>query len=277
MDPERFKAGSLGNPHPADNLSDLPPAPPPNYSPRSGRKTKKWPWVVAAVVLIALLGLGAWAYKSYKSKPKPKQASSSQTTQPKPATPAAPAAPSVPTTSYTSTNFNTSFNYPNGWNLVDSGNAPLTVTSPVTNIVAANGQSVPGQIVITLANKGTLPPGFTTQSVAVMTSQKISFNQPSTTQAAQTYISFVQYPSTTTTGGLDGIYMTGNYGYQKDQTIPSTDIANVDPLVSVSFYSCASQSCPVATRKPLTISSSDWNNSSFSAPLLTTFKSFTFD
>jgi hypothetical protein len=109
-----------------------------------------------------------------------------------------------------------------------------------------------------------------------MNSIKISFTSPSTVQAAQAYVSFVQYPTTSTVGGLNAIYLTGNYGYQKYQSSPGSDIAAIDPLAYLSFYSCASQQCPVATRKPLTIASTDWNNPSFSTPLMNIFKSFDF-
>jgi hypothetical protein len=279
MDPERFRAARANSEQGVkDNLSGLPPAPPHPYVPMRVKKNPKWPWITAVLVLLALIGLGAWAYKSYKNKPAKHNASSSAQSSGSAASIAPPqATPSIPSSSYSSTNFNTSFNYPTGWNVVDSGSAPLTVTSPVMTLVAANGQNVQGQAVLTLAKAGSLPTAFGTQSVAVLTSQKIAYNQPSTSQAAQSYLSFIQYPATTTVGGLDGIYMTGNFGYQKDQAIPSSDIASVNPLVYVSFYSCASSQCPLSSRQPLTISSSDWSSSSFSAPLLLMFKSFSFN
>ena len=284
MDPERFRSGKHANtPAPQEHAYDnLPPAPPPAYSGKahkSGRRSKLV-WLIPVAVVIVLAALAGWAYKSYKSKPA--KTSHSISRQQPAASPGqtqnqAPSTPSIPSTSYSATDYNTTFSYPNSWTVTDSGTAPLTVTSPAMSLTAADGQSVTGQMVLTLAVKGSLPSAFGTQSVAVLTSQKIAYNQPSTTQLAQTYISFVQYPSTTTVGGLDGIYITGNYGYQKDQTIPAGNISAIDPLVYTSFYSCASQSCPASSRKPLTISSSDWQNTSVSAPLMLMFKSFTFN
>ncbi len=281
MDPDRFRAyqqpGSPAN----DNLSSLPPAPEHNYQPKAKLKKSKW-WVWLIVILIVLGALSAWAYSSYKGiKVKPShhvaklQPLSASSSTPAPA--ATPSTPAFPTSSYSSTNYKASFSYPSSWTVVDSGSAPLNIISPTMNIVGANGQTVSGQIEFTVAKQGSIPPAFTSTSVAVLTSQKIAFNKPAPTQAADTYISFVQYPSTTVRGGLDGIYVTGNYGYQKYQNIPSSNIATIDPFVDITFFSCANSSCPVASRQPLTIASSDWSDTSFSTPILYILKSFSFD
>ncbi|MGH7234099.1 MAG: hypothetical protein ACREF7_01495, partial [Candidatus Saccharimonadales bacterium] len=159
----------------------------------------------------------------------------------------------------------------------DSGSAPLNVTSPPLQLKAANNANVLGQVVLTLANKGSLPAAYGTQSIAVLNSQKITYSQPSTTQAAASYISFVQYPTTVTAGGMDAIFLSGNYGYLKDQSIPASDLATVDPLVYVSFYSCASSQCPLTSRQALSVASTDWSEGSFSAPIMLMFNSFTFE
>ncbi len=283
MDPERFRQNLSSEP------TQTPQEQPPAVSPlltnkRQKGSTKSWrKWAAAALVLVVLVGLSVWAYTSlrHKTTKPPAKTQASHTTagssSPQASASNTPAQPTVQTTPYTASVFNTSFDYPSGWTIVNNAAASLNVDSPAENIVAANGQTVLGQIVFTLTTKGQLPAAFTSQSVAVLTSQKITFASPSTTQAAQSYISFVQYPTTTIVGGLDGIYISGNYGYQKDQAIPATNLATVDPLVYISFYTCQSQACPANTRSALTVSSSDWNNSSFSAPLLTTLKSFTFD
>jgi len=183
----------------------------------------------------------------------------------------------IATASYAAASYGATFNYPTSWLVVNNTGSPLLVMSPTMNLVAADGKSVLGVVEMTLAQTGYLPPAFGTQSVAVLTSQKVNFTNPSTTQAAATYISFIQYPSTTTVGGLDGIYVSGNYGYQKYQIIPSSNIASVNPFIAFSFLSCANPLCSVATRQPLTISSREWSNSSFVAPILLMIKSFSFD
>jgi hypothetical protein len=287
--PTRPTGNNINSPvRPSDAaLRDLPTPPPNRYAPPSKPKKSK-SWVVILLIVILLLGSGigaGWYILHYKKKnhshaPNKQSLSikastnlpSSQSSQPSPTTPA------IPFTSHSSATFGMTFNYPSAWTVVDSGAAGTSVTSPVLNLIAAGGNTVQGEVQMNILNKGSLPSAFTTNSVAVMTSQKISFNTPSTAQAADTYISFVQYPATTITGGLDGIYISGNYGYQKDQVIPASNIATVDPLIYFNFYSCASSLCPTSSRQPLTIAgSSEWNNQSFSAPILLMIKSFSFD
>ncbi|HEY1646256.1 MAG TPA: hypothetical protein VGF75_07930, partial [Candidatus Saccharimonadales bacterium] len=136
------------------------------------------------------------------------------------------------------------------------------------------GKSVQGREVVSVFNQGQLPAGFGTSSVAVLNSQDINYTSPSTTQAAQTYISFVQYPATTVIGGLDAIYLTGNDGYLKDQTIPNTDVNQISPLVVISFQSCQDSAC--SSPESLTISSSMWGNIDFQTPIMDVLKSFVF-
>ena len=232
---------------------------------------KIWLIVVGVIVLVLLAG-GAYLYGQHtKSKPTTKSShvsSSQKVTTPKSTT------PTVKLTSYTSTPFNLTVNYPTTWTVASLGNTSMTITSPVTSLVADNGKTVSGKTVLTVFNQGQLPTGFGTDSVAVLNSQNITFTSPTSSQAAQSYISFVQYPATTITGGLDAIYVTGNNGYMKDQNIPPTDVNKVNPLVIVTFMQCQNSAC--TSLLPLTISSTMWSNLSFQVPILDMIKSFQF-
>lgn len=277
MDPERFIVNQSHQPErlPTDPLFSLPPAPPPRYGAKKKTNRSKW-WAGLIVGLIVLLALAWWGYMYLKTRQvrhNMPAVQSKTAVKPRPAV----QTPSIPSASHTALAYGATFSYPASWTVVDSGSAPLTLTSPAINLVAANGQTVLGQAVMTMSKQGSLPTAFTATSVAVLTSQKVKYSNPTGSQAAATYISFVQYPSTTIKGGLDGIFLTGNYGYQKDQTIPSADIAKINPLIDYTFFSCASVICPAATRQPLTISSTNWSEGSISAPILLTIKSFSFD
>ncbi len=283
MDPQRARINQPERPRPAyDLLPDLPPPPPPRYAVKpSSKRPRSWAWLIVLAVILVLAATGLLIYAGHKTaKVTTKQvakAPSQQVTIAPHQTIAATPPTNIPSTPHSSQTFGMTFNYPSSWNVVDSGAAGTTVTSPVMNLTAANGQAVEGQIVMNVTKQGVLPAAFTTNSVAVLTSQIVNYTSPMPTQAADTYISFVQYPSTTTVGGLDGIYITGNYGYQKDQNIPSTDVAKVDPLIYFSFYSCSSSACPTTARQPLTIAASSWSDQSLSAPILMMIKSFTFN
>lgn len=277
MDPERFRASQPIERPPTDPLAHLQPAPPHSYKKNGKKGSSKWLISILLLIAIILIGGGVFALISPKSPSvKPKATHKQVVIQTKIKTPTPKPTPSIPSSTHTSASYGVTFSYPTSWTVIDSGSAPLYVTSPVMSLTAANGKLVSGQIQMTMAKQGSIPPTFGTNSVAVLSSQKITFNSPTPNQAADTYISFVQYPSTTTVGGLNGIYVSGNYGYQKYQVIPSSNIATVSPFIDFTFFSCASSICPSNTRQPLTISSTEWSNSSFSAPILLILKSLSF-
>lgn len=238
----------------------------PNYWKESKRSWTKYLWII--IVLIILGGL-YWVWQH------PKTSKSSNTAQPA-KTQASTSQSSIVTNNYSS-NFALNFDYPKGWFVTDSGNGVLTVTSTTMQLANAAGQNVNGQVVMTIANKGQNLSVFDKgNAVAVLDSQKISYTKPTPSQRANTYLSFLQYASTTQSGALDGVYVTGDFGYQKGQDVPKTDIANIDPLVSVTFKQCATLDCPAGTTKALSISSSSWSNSTFSAPILKMLRSLSF-
>jgi len=287
MDPDRFRIRQQED-YPTNTtkqnpLAELKPATPPTYGGRvnKSKRSKSWVWLAAAVVIV-ILGLGSWLVLSSKSKTTKPVVAVKKTVQAKPS--AVSSKPTTntltyngPTTSYAAAAFGATFSYPTNWTVVNNGSAPLTLTSPVMSLLSANNQTVNGQIVMSMGAQGSVPPAVTANSsVAVLTSQKLSYNQPTPDQAASTYVSFVQYPTTTTRGGLNAIFVSGNYGYQKYQIVPSSNLAQVDPLIYFSFYSCASSTCPISTRVPLTIAASDWDNSSLAGPISYIIKSFAF-
>jgi hypothetical protein len=230
--------------------------------------------VVIVVILIAI-GLGAhWLFSSNKHPAIYK--APAQTVSNTPASTTPKASSSGPTKPYTATDFNLSFNYPEGWTVFNNGSGPMTVTSPSMRLTSADGQAVTGLITMTIQQQGQLPASFSAgAALAVLNSQKISYTHPTTAQLSQAYLSFVQYSATTTKGGLDSVYLTGNLGYQKDQTIPSSDIAKVSPLVTVTFTKCGNTAC-TSSLTPLTIASTSWSKSTFQAPIETMLASMAF-
>lgn len=181
----------------------------------------------------------------------------------------------VPTKSYSSSNFGVTINYPEAWTYSDSPK-DLSVTSDVMQLTDATGAVASGRVVMNMVPKGTLPPSLGSGATAVLKSVKVDYTEPTASQRASTYLSFAQYQSTTAKGGLDAIYVTGNNGYQKDQNIPASDLANVDPLISVTFEKCADTTCNTGLT-PLTIAATDWQDSKLSAPILTLLTSLAFN
>lgn len=253
------------------------------------KSPKKWKkvllWVV--VCLFALAGVGAAGYMIYKQKNHPKPAthsSSKQTSNSNSNSKSNQSSnqnsnssqPTSGTKNYTSSNLKLSFSYPEKWTVVDSGGGKLTVTSPSQQLTDANGQQQTGQIIMQIENQSSADMSAfkTGPAVAVLKSQKIDYSNPTGTQRASTYISFAQYNSTTVKGGLDGIYVTGDLGYDYAQPIKESDITKIDPLVRVVFVKCSDDKCSSTT--PLTISSTMWNDTSFANPITNMLESLAF-
>ncbi len=237
------------------------------------KKTDYKLWlIVSGVIILIILAAGAYFYGQHTKTKSPVKTSHTASSQK--AAVSKPAAPATQLTSYTSTPFNLTVNYPTTWTVASNGNTSMTITSPIMSLVADSGKTVSGKTVLTVLNQGQIPTAFGTTSVAVLNSLDITFTSPTSSQAAQTYISFVQYPATVTKGGLDAIYVSGNSGYLKGQTIPPSDINKVSPLVIVSFMQCQTTAC--TSLLPLTISSNMWSSSSFETPILDIIKSFQF-
>jgi hypothetical protein len=217
--------------------------------------------LIALLVIILLGGGGAGVYIGF-IRPKPKvehktETAKTQVITNKPST--------VPTTSYTSAGFGVTLSYPKNWTISDGGATLFSVTS----------QTVNGKIIVLFQPQGKIPAAFgTTSALAVLNSQLISFTSPTAEQAAQTYLSFVQYSSATLVGTMNGIYVTGNYGYQKDGTIPESDLTGLNPLITVTFGQCTGTNC--SNLDDLSLSSNEWSNGAFSTPIINILKSLQF-
>lgn len=238
----------------------------------------RWLWLVSGVIIV-LAAVGLFFYsKSHSSNNHKAKTTKSVVVQKttKKTVPAKPvnSQPNIPLTTYTSTPFSLTVGYPSGWSVSAQGSTSMNIISPEMALTADNGKTVEGKIVVNVVQQKQVPTAFGTTSVAVLNSQDIAFSKPTPYQAAQTYISFIQYPSTTIIGGLDGIYVTGNNGYIKDQNIPIANIDQVSPLIYVTFEQCQNSNC--SSLSNLTISSSMWNQSSFKTPILAIIESFSF-
>jgi hypothetical protein len=212
------------------------------------------------LILALIVGIAAAAYmvffKAKPAKAPTKSTSSSSSSQ----SAANESDISTATKHYDSTNFNLGFDYPEDWKVSDvDGSGKLTVTSPTTQLKDTSGQSVSGQIVMVIRDKTQKLTEFDKGSAtAVKDSEKIAYTKPSQTQRASTYISFLSYASSTSSGGFNGIYITGDNGYQKDQTVPMADINKVDPVINITFLKDGT---------PMSIAISSWNDTNFSDPL----------
>jgi hypothetical protein len=223
---------------------------------------KRWPKYVLALILLAAIVAGAYWFVL---KPEPKTNTVSTNTAQTPAK----AAPQITaaTKSYSSSNFYLTFSYPQDWTVTDNGGGIMTVKSPTLSLKNASGQTQSGNIVLTIRDKAQKLSEFDKgNATATRDSEKIAYTKPAQTQRGSTYISFLQYSATSASGALDGIYITGDNGYQKGQAVPLVDITKVDPVISVTFLNKAGTQ--------LSIPDSMWADASFSGPLKAMLESF---
>jgi hypothetical protein len=205
--------------------------------------SKKWLVIAIIVLLLIAAGLGAAYWYINRDSSAPAKATPTTTTTNKPAQQTAPAA-DAQFKDYTSTNFALGLKYPADWALNDTANA-LTIVSPVQQLPGADGKQTSGAVLITIRHQQPSLAEFKAgNAVAVLDSKNVNYSAPAAGQRGTTYLSYLQYASTTTKGALDGIYITGNAGYKKTQTIPQADIIKVDPLVSVTYLGCTSACAP---------------------------------
>jgi hypothetical protein len=239
----------------------------PKAAPANGSGRRR---LVRIVVVALLIGAAIGGY--YANHPIPAAGSS-----PKHklfAHAVAPAPTQARLTSYTSSTFGMSLDYPSDWTIRTSPSS-FSLTSPVIRLEAATGSKVKGRVIISTLTQGDIPLDFGTgDATAVLESQLLIYKHPSTTQLAQTYLSFVQYPSATASGTLNAVYVTGNNGYQKDQTVPRADIASLDPLIVVGFGGCTNTACD--SLNDLAITAASWSSQALSAPVTAILQSIAF-
>jgi hypothetical protein len=236
---------------------------------KQGRGGKKW--LIVLLVLLLLAGAAAGAYlllkKPKAAQPDTDKTATSQSTAKEPADDAEQA----DLKTYDSSNFALSFKYPSDWTVSDT-TAGLTAMSPKTTLTASDGSQKSAAVVLHIRPQAASIPEFKAGSAtAVLDSKNVTYSAPATGQRGSTYLSYLQYASTTTKGALDSIYITGNFGYKKGQNIPMTDAVKVNPLINVSFVDCTT-AC-TATSQAISISASSWSSNALDQTVETMLRS----
>jgi hypothetical protein len=230
--------------------------------------------ILGALVLVSAAGFGA--YVLFLKDDGKKTGDDTDTNQNSSQTPPANQTDQVTTKTehYISNSFMLEFDHPEDWTVTEtSGSGQLTVQSPALQLESANSETITGQVVFKIRDKQQpLPELDNGNAVAIRESEKIAYLKPSSAQRGSTYLSFLRYANSDS--GLDGVYITGDYGYQKDQAIPKADFTPVDPIISLTFVQCADGSCG-GESTAMAISDEAWQNAEFSKPLKAIFQSLT--
>ena len=231
--------------------------------------------ICLVLVLVVVIGFGAyWFFIKKDSKAGTNKNSGNTSQQPQQTN--AEDIITAETEHYASTGFMLEFDYPADWKVTETtGDGKLTVRSPSLQLEGADGRPVTGQVMLTIRNKQQALPEFDKgNAVAVRESEKIAYTKPSSVQRGSTYLSFLNYASSTAEDSLDGLYITGDIGYQKDQAIPKADFTPVDPVINVAFVKCTDSSCD-GEGTATGISTSMWEKGSFAKPIKAMLQSLT--
>lgn len=238
---------------------------------KNRRGGKKWLIIVIVLLLLIAAGLAAAYWYLNRDKTPAKTTPAATNTTQQPSQQAQQPAADADFKSYTSTNFSLSLKYPSDWTLNDT--APeLSIISPVQQLPGSAGAPVSGAIVVAVRpQQASLAEFKAGNAVAVLDSKNVKYSSPAQGQRATTFLSYLQYNTTTTKGALDSIYITGNSGYKKDQTIPMSDVIKVNPLINVYFVQCTSACTP--TSSSMNVSGSSWTSDKLNTTVETILQS----
>jgi hypothetical protein len=145
----------------------------------------------------------------------------------------------VVTKHFTSSAFGLDFDYPEQWKAAEGADNKIVVISPAMkfNVPGDEGTEY-AQVIFTVQHKQSSLPEFKTgNALAVRESEKMAYKKPSQVQRANTYLSFLNYAASKSKG-IDGVYITGDFGYTKDQYVPQDEVVKADPLITVAFRHC---------------------------------------
>lgn len=225
---------------PNEPQDDLPPQPVGEYLKQveplqENKKQRSVTFIVGLVVILIVLAGGGFMYMQNRSQQQAqkKEPIADVAEQPK-------VTIVTDTKRYSSSQFSLEFDQPSDWVIKDDQTSGLlTATSPNVSIPATGGGLVTGRVVMTIKGKTQKLTEFDSgNATAVTDSEKVAYTKPSSVQRGQTYLSFLSYPASSSTDLMDGVYVTGDSGYQKDQAIPKIDIQKIEPIITLTFLAC---------------------------------------
>ncbi len=233
------------------------------------KKSRRKPIIFITLVLLLLIVAGIFLLK----RPKPESIPTTDLAPSSTQTNTTTTNISTETKKYDSSQFQLTFSYPSDWTVTDKAlSGVLTAVSPPLSLTDSTGEIVTGQVIFMLRDHNQKLAEFDAgNATAAIASEKISYTSPGPTQRDKTYLSYLRYAGSEA-ATLDGLYITGDFGYKLDQAIPKVDISKIDPITSITFVQCSDSACAEPTM-PLSISLDSWKNSSLSGPLKNILKS----
>ncbi len=224
---------------------------------RAKRKRRKG-WLVFLIILLILAVAGAAAYwYMYVREEAPGQAVQ-ETEREEEVSQPADELEDVPLKEYSSSGFGLTFEFPENWRVQETADGSrLTAVSPAVQFMDTTNKIVTGQITLSIRDKSVELTEFADgNAVAVRESERMSYARPSSNQRGQTYLSFLGFIGSA--GGIDGVYITGDTGYQEGQAVPAADFVPVEPIISLTFQECVDSECTAASEENVSVDPGSW-------------------
>ena len=253
--------------------------------------------VPIVLVLGAAIGGGAYWYLKHHKTAKP-AAQTSAPTQSTTPIPSGATTNSAGTKHYVSTrkDLNLEFDYPTAWQVSpaqstgEGSDQPITLNSPSTTVTDSGGTSALGKVTVLIRPRSAgLSELSSTSGTAAQDSVQIGYTHPTANQHQYPYLSFIHLssgtantqttpaPTTTTTTSkplsFEEVIITGIQQFKKGSSVSSADVAELDPIVSASFYRCATTDCKDKGSGSLSITDTTWQNADLFKQVLNIFQS----
>jgi len=236
-------------------------------SPLKPRRNNKRPILIALLVVVLAIAIGAYfLFKPHKAVPATKSSNTvSISTQPAPQV----TATNASAEQYVSNgkDLNLSFTYPANWTITPPTNSnpndqAITVTSPSISIQAADGTSATGKVVVNIRpGAATISELNANNPVAAQDSAQIAYSQPTASQHQYPYLTFIHFSNgLTTASAFEEVMITGVQAFTKGAALSAGSLGDLDPIISASFYHCSSTACSETTPGLLSITNSEWQN-----------------
>lgn len=244
-------------------------------------KSRRTPLVLAIVVILAGLGVGAYLLTKHASTKKPAAKTSTSTAQSTTQVPTTPSA--TTTTHYVSAEKNLSleFDYPANWTVTpaaaDSAASaqPITIESVPSTITNAAGANVTGKATITIRpGSATISELASGNATAAQASVQIGYTHPTASQHQYPFLTFVHLA-----GGADPnaafeeVMITGIQQFAAGNPVTPGSLSELDPIIAASFSLCNTTACSGSTAGTLSITNATWQNTQVLQQVLALFES----
>jgi hypothetical protein len=111
--------------------------------------------------------------------------------------------------------------------------------------------------------------------VAPLTSTQVAYSAPTANQFQYPYVSYIHFANGAKLSKVfEEVMVTGSQSFTEDQNLDAGSLGGLDPIITATFYACATQDCSGTNQSLLSITQSTWQNADLFKQVLSLFESF---